>query len=351
MGGAGADFLQGGAGNDTYLIDNADFIFDTEGRNAVVFTDSTRIDDVDVIRTVTNGTEYFNLSIDHRDFLAIQTAQPAFDSISFTDGSSLSHDALLRRRYVERQFLDGDAADNLLQGFGGDDSLNGSGGNDTLLGFGGNDIFAGGTGNDWLDGGKGNDILQGQAGEDVYVFGRSDGFDTIVDEVNNPENTNVIRWKPDVAPEDVVVGRIDDALTGIKNDSLSFILNRSTDQVVVKNWFIDGSNKFIRVDFNDGTQWGEAELRAKLSVSTEGMDYLVGTSNHDTLDGLRGDDEIWGDAGNDSIFGQDGNDHIRGGSGDDFISGGADDDVLVGGSGDDVYWFEMGFGHDVVNDF
>ncbi len=194
-GGAGADFLQGGAGNDAYLIDNADSIYDIEGRNSIGFTDATQIDDVDVIRTVISDTEYFNLSIDQRNFLAIQAAQPAFDSISFTDESSFSFDALLRRRYVEHQNLVGDATDNLLQGYSGNDFLNGKDGNDTLLGYGGNDTLAGGTGNDRLDGGEGNDILQGQAGEDVYVFGRSDGLDLIGDDENSPENTNVIRWK------------------------------------------------------------------------------------------------------------------------------------------------------------
>ena len=351
-GGAGADFLQGGAGNDAYLIDNADSIFDIEGRNTILFTDATQIDDVEVTNTVTSGTKYFNLSIDRHDFVVIETVQPAFESIAFIDGSSYSLDALLRRRYLENQFLSGDAADNFLQGYSGNDFLNGNGGNDILLGHGGSDNLVGGTGNDWLEGGEGNDVLQGQAGEDVYILGRSDGFDLVVDFENSPENTNVIRWKQGVRPDDVVVGRNDNILEGsVSYDGLSLILDGDADQVVVANWFIDGVNKFIRVEFDDGTQWEEADLLAKLSVSTEARDYLVGTSDNDTLDGLSGDDEIWGDAGNDTIFGQEGSDHIRGGRGDDFISGGAGNDVLVGGAGNDVYWFDVGFGQDIVNDF
>ncbi len=89
----------------------------------------------------------------------------------------------------------------------------------------------------------------------------------------------------------------------------------------------------------------------KLSVPTEGKDFLVGTVSNDILDGLSGDDDIWGDAGNDTLFGRYGNDHIRGGSGDDFISGGAGDDMLFGNGGNDVYWFDVGFGQDIVADF
>ncbi|MFM9970939.1 MAG: calcium-binding protein, partial [Burkholderiales bacterium] len=296
--------------------------------------------------------QYFNLSIGNRDFVSVEVTIPAFDSLSFQDGTSLTFDGLLRRRFFETQFLQGGAGDDTLVGYAGDDFLNGNGGSDTLRGYYGNDTLSGGTGNDLLDGGKGNDILQGQAGEDVYVFESAQGFDLIADFANTEENINVIRWGEDVTPADVVVGRNDDVLGGsLSYDGLSLILNGGTDQVVVGNWFVDGFNKFIRIEFSDGTQWGEAELREKLSVSTEGRDYLVGTSNHDILDGLDGDDNIWGDAGNDTLLGRGGNDHIRGGGGDDFLSGGTGNDTLVGKGGNDVYWFDVGFGKDIVNDF
>jgi Ca2+-binding RTX toxin-like protein len=92
----------------------------------------------------------------------------------------------------------------------------------------------------------------------------------------------------------------------------------------------------------------------------EGNDVLLGGEGKDQLDGGEGDDLVAGGmghdvlsggGGNDVIFGDMGHDVFAGGAGDDTIIGGQGHDTITGGSGQDVFFFESGFGKDVVLDF
>ncbi|MEP0888449.1 calcium-binding protein [Leptolyngbya sp. PL-A3] len=76
--------------------------------------------------------------------------------------------------------ITGNAGANLLRGLGADDTLLGGNGDDTLLGEAntgtqigandGNDTMNGGQGNDVINGGVGNDTLTGGIGNDQFVF-------------------------------------------------------------------------------------------------------------------------------------------------------------------------------------
>ena len=65
----------------------------------------------------------------------------------------------------------------------------------------------------------------------------------------------------------------------------------------------------------------------------------TGNSQDNLLVGNRGDNVLTGGAGNDTLEGQGGND---------VLDGGAGDDTLVGGAGNDTYLFGRGYGHDTV---
>ncbi|MBA1348439.1 calcium-binding protein, partial [Rhizobium sp. WYCCWR 11146] len=184
-GGAGADSLIGGAGDDTYIVDNAG---DSVAENAAAGTDTVRT----ILAAYTLGANVENLTY-------IGTA--AFAGT----GNSLA---------------------NTITGGVGNDTLNGGAGADSLIGGAGSDIYIiddladvvtegvnegtdlirtvlssyaltnianvenlafigagdfigtgnalantiiGGAGNDLLDGGAGNDTLNGGAGNDIYV--------------------------------------------------------------------------------------------------------------------------------------------------------------------------------------
>lgn len=78
-----------------------------------------------------------------------------------------------------RDRLSGEAGMDTILGQGGGDRIDGGAQADRLLGGAGNDRIDGGTGRDLLNGQAGNDILTGGRGADVFVF--SSGQDVITD--------------------------------------------------------------------------------------------------------------------------------------------------------------------------
>jgi Ca2+-binding RTX toxin-like protein len=80
---------------------------------------------------------------------------------------------------------------------------------------------------------------------------------------------------------------------------------------------------------------------------TSGNDSWVGSSGVDYYDGLAGNDYINGMDGNDVLYGDVGSDTIYGGAGDDTIAGGDDDDTILGGEG--VNFIDGGNGYDTIS--
>lgn len=76
----------------------------------------------------------------------------------------------------------GNAYDNTVRGNSFDNALRGLGGQDRVIGENGEDLLIGGVGDDTLEGWNGHDRLRGGAGDDAFVFRRSrDGGDAISD--------------------------------------------------------------------------------------------------------------------------------------------------------------------------
>ena len=72
--------------------------------------------------------------------------------------------------------VDGQLGDDLISTWYGNDELSGSEGEDALWGGAGSDTIYGGTGTDYLYGGFGNnDVLNGGPGTDYYYYSRTDG--------------------------------------------------------------------------------------------------------------------------------------------------------------------------------
>jgi hypothetical protein len=161
-GGAGRDTMQGGFGDDIYIVDDP---LDT------------------VIEGIGEGDK---------------------DEVR----ASVSFDLLAQAAGVERLTLTGtmridgqgtDAA-NTMKGNGGANRIEGRDGGDTIFGGGGNDTLDGGTGDDWLRGDGGDDVLIGGGGLDTALF--QGGIDTTVD-------------LGTLAPQ--ATGHGNDALVGIRN--------------------------------------------------------------------------------------------------------------------------------------
>jgi Ca2+-binding RTX toxin-like protein len=216
-GGLGADRMFGGAGHDTYVVDNAgDQVIENanEGFDTVRVSFSYTIP-LNVERLELTGTAaingygssaddrlYGNVSsnilwgyggndilnggggtdtaiggtgndtyyIDNAGDVVVEYANEGSDwvasSISYTLGQNLESANLIVAGDLN---LTGNDLDNTLVGNGWANVLSGGLGNDTLRGENGADQLFGGDGNDFLDGGWAVDAMAGGAGSDIYV--------------------------------------------------------------------------------------------------------------------------------------------------------------------------------------
>lgn len=155
-----ASQMAGGAGDDTYFLDNSD--------DRIVELSDQGIDHV-----------YSSIETDlriHSQHLENLTIVGSLDldvagntranKIAGNDGANQ---------------LSGARGNDTLIGSAGNDTLKGNYGGDTLLGGAGKDTLKGGRGGDFLNGGTGNDTLLGGLGRDEFVFKGNFGNDTILD--------------------------------------------------------------------------------------------------------------------------------------------------------------------------
>lgn len=197
-------------------------------------------------------------------------------------------------------------------------SDNGSG---YIYGTTGDDRLYGNTVSDYFDGNSGNDLLVGNSGDDYYQFGKGMGQDTIV-EITDDDNDRIL-MDSTVTPDEIeIIG---------DSDSIYLKISGTNDVLKIENWYSGQQVEFV--EFTDGTVWDAAFLEANATIAepTEGDDVLSGTLDGEQIDGLAGNDQIYGRAGNDTLIGNAGN------------------DVLSGDTGSDIYYFEVGFGQDVIN--
>ncbi|MEY4765758.1 MAG: hypothetical protein RI907_2431, partial [Pseudomonadota bacterium] len=132
---------------------------------------------------------------------------------TFTDGTTWDLAAILARCYAgtpdadvtygtsDANVISGQAGNDTLYGRNGHDTLYGGADNDTLYGEDGNDALYGDMGQDSLDGGNGDDTLDGGgssntlnggAGNDTFIFTRTGGSQTIVENLNVPNDVDTL---------------------------------------------------------------------------------------------------------------------------------------------------------------
>lgn len=136
----GADTLAGGAGDDTYIVDNVgDVVVEKAGAG------------FDTVKTA----------------LSSYTLGGQVEALTYTGTETF--------RGV------GNGLDNVLTSQGGTAELIGGAGNDRLVGSTGNDRLVGGIGDDVLKGNGGTDLLFGNDGADLFVFSSAPGKTTVAD--------------------------------------------------------------------------------------------------------------------------------------------------------------------------
>jgi YD repeat-containing protein len=344
----GADFIDGGEGNDILIGQGSDDVVYGGAGNDTMWGD-----DRDPVNTPpeVNGNDYLDGEDGNDSMVGGGKDDTLYggagnDTMWGDGGQYMPNDPrFLDPSYHGEDYLDGeDGADTLIGGgkndtlygglgndllegdddasrlagqYHGNDYLDGEEGDDTLLGGGGGDTLYGGAGNDQLLGDApgldgqyhGADYLDGEEGDDILAGGG--GADTLY---GGDGNDQLMGDASDVAAQfqgdDYLDGEAgDDTLGGGGgNDTL---------------WGGTGDDLLRGGDGDDDLN-GEA-----------GNDVIAGEAGDDQIDGGEGDDRLSGDDGNDVLDGRDGNDSISGGAGNDTLYAGAGADVLDGAEGDD----------------
>lgn len=365
-GGAGADGMTGGYGDDTYYVDNAG---DQVIESAVGKTYSSwgwlyTIVDTDTVNA----------------------------SVSYTLGANLENLNLTGTANIDGA---GNELDNIINGNGGDNMLAGGAGNDVITGGAGADAMEGGAGNDtfYVDN-AGDRVIETVAGQAQWWDGHFYSGDveqvyssvsfalrynlenltlTGIDNIDGAGNTlaNVIIGNDGI---NALSGGLGDDTYYVQTAGDTVIedaANGGWDQVYSSVDFTMGANVEWLI-LNEGAIRGTGSETDNRILGNAAGNALNGESGNDYVDGRSGDDVISGGAGDDTIYGGqdanwswsigpaftnvdtldggDGNDYIDGGSGSDVISGGAGDDTLYGGDDGDGYELAQIFtGDDVID--
>ena len=344
------DLMVGTAGNDTFVVNNADIsIQDPKGGNDTV--------------EASVSFSLLNLSF--------------IENLTLTGTGNINGTGNFNANYII-----GNAGNNLIDGQSGNDTLLGGNGNDTLLGGSGNDFLDGGLGNDILDGGAGIDTLVGGIGNDTYYVDNlldivreesGGGTDTIITSNRNitlltyanienivytggggsggggvntlGDQYDNLLWGDSVANtlsglagsdtldakggNDYLDGGVgnDSMLGGAGNDT--YIVDSSGDLALENS--NEGTDLVISsVSYSLGNNLENLTLNSTLPVASANIN---GTGN--SIANL-----ITGNAGNNQLDGGGGADTLRGGDGNDILNGGTGDgvgDLLEGGAGNDYY--------------
>ena len=278
----GSDNLFGLEGNDTYLfgsLDGADFVYDTQGVDAVSFDSSVDESTIRLVRP-SAGTALSIFYGQSNDQISIQNQFSDIDSrienIRFADGSVIDLTAPL-----------------------------------TFTGTSTPDRLVGTINDDVIIGASGNDSLEGLEGNDTYKFKLGSGSDYIVEATGTDE----IQFDASVSRNTVRFIR-----TYETNPDLTIQYGTVGDQIVVNNHFTNPEQRVERVEFADGFAVDLTKPLMFEGLNTNdrlfGSDFddtLIGGGGDDVLTGLNGNDTyvFSGDFGNDTVVDSGGNDRLE----------------------------------------
>jgi Ca2+-binding RTX toxin-like protein len=233
--------------------------------------------------------------------------------------------------------LSGNAAQNSLYGEGGSDTLNASNNNDQLFGGTGNDLLIGGAGADVIDGGD-ND-----AAGDTASWANSAGLVTVSLALGTATGSGHGTGDTLTGIENVIGSAFNDKLTGDSNnnvltggDGLDVLTGGDgADQLIGQN----GDDTLIGglgADFlsGGGGLHDKADYSASNANITINLNVLAfGIGGHAQGDSWSGIEDVTGSNFGDTITGNNSANILLGGLGNDLLAGGVGADTLNGGSG------------------
>jgi len=167
--------------------------------------------------------------------------------------------------------------------------------------------------------GGGNEILRGGEGQDTYIFGEHIGHD-VIDDVEAPLEAqhlpDSIRFAH-LTPQDIAASRDgDDLILTVSATGETIRVERQFEGRLPTLFGSDMSDDtgVAEIVFADGTVWDLFDIAEAVRDPRPTSDTVLGTGSIDYLDG------------------------------------GAGDDLLKGGEDGDRYFFDIGYGHDIVED-
>ena len=299
----GADNMQGGDGNDTYVVDNiADAITDTSGTD-----------------TINTSLTAYSLAGD-----------PDIENLTFTGGATPFAGT-------------GNSASNIITGGTANDTLDGGGGGeqDTLIGGAGNDTYK-------ID--NAADVINDSAGVDTVIttltsFTLAAGLENLT-----YSGTSAFTGTGNALANHIIGGIGDDSLTGGGGvDVMDGGAGNDT-------YSVDNAGDTVVEGASGGTDLVFSSVNYTLAVNVENL-TLTGTAISGT--GNAGANTITGNAKANNLSGLGGNDSLNGGTGvfNDTLDGGAGADTLTGDAGNDSFVFHKGESGadtapaDIVTDF
>lgn len=346
IGGKSNDRLEGGDDADLYVVnagDGQDVISDVQstpllrGGDMLIFGDGIAPEDVTISRAGANGQDLL-FSIGNSGQSVLVEGQFSYGVLGY-NGRFATNSRI--EVFTFREYGDGWSSKDVQQQLIAQAS---TGGDDTVRGFGDDDTF---------DGGAGDDLLVGLDGADTYAWGHGDGDDRIQEQaqfipvdvglggLTFTGGADTVLFK-DANREDLVFARPTAAADLVITDKLTGETLTVIGQFAGFQTGSFGAQWMDRVEFfqfADGTRISWAEVMATVTTGGDGDDGVWGDLSQDTLSGGRGDDYLsgkgYGDVyrfnlgdGHDTL--QDGNPSILGGG---FVSVDDQPDILQLGPG------------------
>jgi Ca2+-binding RTX toxin-like protein len=252
--------MQGGAGDDTYVVDDTD--------DAVIETSNNGTDTVLTFVT-------FTLPRDVEVLTLAATAGAIAGNGSVLANTMNGNDS--------NNTLNGDAGDDTLFGNGGRDTLFGTDGDDRLFGGAQDDDLRGGADDDTLDGGAGNDDMDGGSGDDTYWVDTSG--DTITDSSGFDTVRSFTTFTLPTGVENLILQEFAGAISGTGNGSINAMQGNERNNTLNG---LGGADLLVGGRGNDTLNGGDQN------------DVMYGEEDNDTLNGGTGADSMIGGIGNDS---------------------------------------------------
>ena len=332
---SGDDYLQGGTGNDTYIYTaGQDVITDTQGIDTLTFSNGITFGQVgsglmksgnDLVLRVNGSTDN---QVTLEDYFI--NGNRIIETIDFETGGSISHEQIFGLFGIG---IPEASAPTPVEPEGPADLETPT--DDTDL-----------SGDNTLTDTAGDDQLSGGAGNDTYVY--TAGKDTITD----TQGIDTLTFG-----NGITFSQEGSGLMSSGNDLVLRVNGNANNQVTIKDFFSNADSIIETINFETGGSITHEQIFGAfgkaIPEATPIDDTLPNTpaDNDSTADilGTDANDQLNGNDDNNRLQGLLGNDQLDGGLGNDILIGGEGDDLLKGGEGDDLYYFEAGFGQDIID--